>query len=110
MSKKFLLVISTIVVNVLILVFVVVFVDSTYCKPAWWLIILGFSVQGVCAFLLLQGGLLPKKETSHLQLSREGAVIMLLGSFFMVYGGSLGIDETGRINDCPNTLIQHMYK
>ena len=104
MSKKFLLIISIIVVNVSILVFV----DSTYCKPAWWLIILGFLVQGVCAFLLLQGGLLPTKETSHLQLSREGAVIMLLGSLFMVYGGSLGIDETGKVNDCPNTWIQHM--
>lgn len=110
MNKKFLLIISTIIVNVSIFVFVVVFVDTTYCKPAWWLIILGFSVQGVCAFLLLEGGLLPKKETSHLQLSREGAVLILLGSFFLVYGGSLGIDETGRINDCPNNWIRYMYE
>ena len=68
-----------------------------------------YSTRCLCVFITTRGAF-PKKETAHLQLSREGAVIMLLGSFFMVYGGSVGIDGTGRINDCPNTLIQHMYK
>ena len=106
MNELKLLVMFTMVMNISILVFV----DSIYCKPTWWLIILGLTVQGVCASLLLKGSLLPKKEISHLELSREDAVILLLGCFFLVYNGSLGIDERGRTSDCPNTWIQYMYE
>ena len=106
MNKLKLLVVFTMVMNISIFVFV----DSTYCKPAWWLIILGLTVQGVCAFLLLQGSLLPKKETSYLELSREGAIILLLGCLSLVYNGSLGTNEKGRTSDCPNTWIQYMYE
>ena len=103
MSKSKAFILFIIVINILIFICV----DSIYCSKDWFFIALGLIPQGICTFLLLQGEFLNEKDSNKV-FSKERAIIFIFICFLSTYNGNLGVDKTGRTDDCPNTWLLYL--
>lgn len=106
MNKSSLFIVFLVITNALIFIFV----DSIYCSADLWLIFFGLSIQSILTFLVLQDFIPSKKKSKDSFLNKENSILIILCSFTMIYAGNLGVDITGRTDDCPNTWIQYMKK